>query len=152
LVDETDKSKFLPKSGDLAIFIFPPDPTKNYIKRCIAVGGDELEIINKKVFINGNLSPYSKFTKHIDRRIHSKDEGKHSSIFMNLGSRDNFGPIRIPENNYFMMGDNRDNSYDSRFWGLVPQENIVGKSGIIYLSFDKNFFSIRWERLGKFIQ
>lgn len=144
------------ENGDIIVFYYPPNPELHYIKRCIARGGQNLEIIDKKVFVNGSLQQDSSYTKFIDKRIYPKTFT--SAFFNELGSRDNFGPITIPEGNYFVMGDNRDNSQDSRFWGFVPHEYIFGKAGIVYFSWGTNvpwtewYKKIRWERIGEILK
>ncbi len=133
-----------PKPNDIVVFKFPKDPSLDYIKRVIAVGGDTVEVRNKKVFVNGK--PFlDKYGVHLDAHL--------------VGQRDNFGPVRVPPGKIFVMGDNRDNSYDSRFWGFVDQKAILGKAWIIYWSWNlrqpffslDRFTSIRWNRLGEIL-
>lgn len=133
-----------PKPNDIVVFKFPKDPSLDYIKRVIAVGGDTVEVRNKKVFVNGK--PFlDKHGVHLDANL--------------VGQRDNFGPVRVPPGKIFVMGDNRDNSYDSRFWGFVDQKAILGKAWIIYWSWNlrqpffslDRFTSIRWNRLGEIL-
>lgn len=127
-----------PRPGDIVIFKFPGDRKTNYIKRCIAVGGQTVEIRNKRVFVDGKefqLPIHGKFTDHMI--IPGSPNG---SVLYNPSdphlpmNRDNFGPVRVPANSFFMMGDNRDNSYDSRFWGFVSRNLILGKAMIIHWS------------------
>ena len=130
-----------PKRGDIAIFPFPEDPSKDFIKRIVGMGGDTLEIRNKQVFINGE--PYQERYK-VDND---------SYIFpKNVQPRDNYGPIKIPEDSLFVMGDNRDASYDSRFWGLVKKSSVKGKAKSIYWSWDKDRSRVRWNRIGRNIR
>lgn len=133
-----------PKPNDIVVFKFPKDPSLDYIKRVIAVGGDTVEVRNKKIFVNGK--PFlDKHGVHLDANL--------------VGQRDNFGPVRVPPGKIFVMGDNRDNSYDSRFWGFVDQKAILGKAWIIYWSWNlrqpffslDRFTSIRWNRLGEIL-
>lgn len=115
-----------PQQGDVVIFI-PPHENRKYIKRCIAVGGDTLEIINRKVLVNGieyKLPEHGKFLN--SKIIPRKPDGS--------GSFDNFGPIVVPKDNFFMMGDNRDNSLDSRAWGFAHKDNILGEAIFIHWS------------------
>ena len=107
----------------------------------MAVGGESIEIVNKKVFINGKLieEPY---VVHSDPRIIPKA----------LRPRDNYGPSLVPEGLLFVLGDNRDQSYDSRFWGYVEKAAVKGKAYTIYWSWDKENFKVRWNRLGKKIE
>ncbi|KAA3615775.1 MAG: signal peptidase I [Calditrichaeota bacterium] len=147
-VDQVAGDKYIPKPGDVVVFKYPVDNHYSYIKRCIATGGQTIEIRNKKVFIDGQPFPDEDFTKFVDKKTMPKTAKlSYAHIFQNMGSRDNFGPLTVPENHYFMMGDNRDNSLDSRYWGFVSQEEIEGKAGIIYFSWDYDY-SIRWERIG----
>jgi signal peptidase I len=141
----TDK-KFLqfvkPQRGDVIVFIYPEDPSKDFIKRVIAVEGDRLSIKDKRIFINGNQieDPYG---VHKDPNIISSEGGE--------ANRDNFGPVTVPPHALFVMGDNRDRSYDSRFWGYVDLNKVKGKAFIIYWSWGGFFQDIRWNRIGKII-
>jgi signal peptidase I len=127
--------------GDIIIFPLPEDPTKIFVKRVVALGGETIEIVNKEVFINGNRiqEPYVIYT---DDRIIRK-----GSI-----PRDNYGPETVPDDAVFVMGDNRDHSYDSRFWGSVKNSDVKGKAASVYWSWDKEKKRIRWDRIGKIIQ
>ncbi len=137
-----------PRHGDVIVFIPPFDNSVDYIKRVIGIPGDTIEIRNKKVYINNRLSsnPHAHFTSDLVLPATS-------------GPRDNYGPITVPEGKLFVMGDNRDDSNDSRFWGFVDQQDVLGKAFIIYWSWDLDtpFFSlqrlesIRWRRFGKII-
>jgi len=129
-----------PKREDVIVFIYPVDHKKDFIKRVIGLPGDKIEIKDKKVYINDQLYP-DPYAYHSDPRIFPA----------NVLPRDNFGPIKVPKNKYFVMGDNRDSSYDSRFWGFVDREDILGKALIIYWSWEKPFYHIRWKRIGKII-
>ena len=114
-----------PEPGDVVIFRFPNDPSVNYIKRCVAVGGQTVMIRNKVLTVDGEvveLPSTGKFTSG------DKEQGRVQT------PRDNFGPYRVPEDSFFMMGDNRDNSYDSRFWHAVPRDLIQGKAMMIHWS------------------
>lgn len=130
-----------PKRFDVIVFIYPQDPSKDYIKRVIALPGETVEIRNKKIYINGRPleDPYGSF---VDPRILQPEEAP----------RDFFGPWTVPPNTYFVMGDNRDESYDSRFWHGVDQRLILGKAFIIYWSWDREDFRVRWSRLGRLIK
>ncbi|MGQ9618447.1 MAG: signal peptidase I [Candidatus Aminicenantia bacterium] len=118
------------KRGDIVVFRYPEDPTKDFVKRVIALGGESIEIKDKEVFINGKPinEPYK---VHKDISIFKANE----YIPENAIIRDNFSPITVPENQYFVMGDNRDNSSDSRYWGFLPRDMIKGKPWIIYWSY-----------------
>jgi signal peptidase I len=114
-----------PKRGDIIVFKYPDDPSRNFIKRLIAVGGDTVELRDKVVYVNGAKHNES-YVQHISPDVLPPE----------YSPRDNFGPISVPPNSYFMMGDNRDSSLDSRFWKnrFVNRRAIVGKAFIIYWS------------------
>ncbi len=129
-----------PRRGDVIVFEFPPDRSKDFIKRVIGVPGDEIMIRDKVVYVNG--VPYRN-----PHEMHS-DPNVLSSI---QSPRDNFGPVRVPAGDFFAMGDNRDNSYDSRFWGFVPYKDILGEAFIIYWSWKKGSWQVRWRDIGRII-
>ncbi|MBT0652791.1 signal peptidase I [Geomobilimonas luticola] len=129
-----------PRRGDVIVFEYPEDPSKDFIKRVVGTPGDEVQVIDKKVFVNGK--PYDNpHEVHKEKDVIPKEQNP----------RDNFGPVRVPENSYFVMGDNRDRSYDSRFWGFVKNEKIKGLAFIKYWSWDKDKFRVRWGSIGKLI-
>ncbi len=130
-----------PERGDVVVFIYPVDRDKDFIKRVIGMEGDRVQIINKRVYVNGQPSP-DDFTLHLDPEVLPPASG---------GPRDNFGPVVVPEKSIFVMGDNRDQSYDSRFWGFVDLKDVKGKAFIIYWSWDSQNFGVRWKRFGKII-
>ncbi len=146
-----------PQRGDVVVFKYPENPDQDYIKRCVAVAGDTVEIHDKQLYVNGELvanPPHSKFSA-----VHYPPGQYESGIKPpRAGNRDHYGPIFVPEAHYFMMGDNRDNSLDSRYWGFLPEENVVGEAVIIYFSWDKTakfyqlFDMIRWGRIGDIIR
>lgn len=127
-----------PRKGDIIVFKYPEDPSRDFIKRVIGVEGDRIESRNKTVYVNGSelVEPYA---QHVDNE--SKPD-----------QRDNFGPVTIPEGKVFVMGDNRDQSYDSRFWGFVDVRDIKGKALIIYWSWDSSKTWVRFGRLGNLIR
>lgn len=138
-----------PKRGDIVVFVFPEDPSKDFIKRVIGTPGDVVEIRQKTVYING-VPLVEKYTRFAD--------GKNSDGF--IRGRDNMPPVRVPAGKLFMMGDNRDRSYDSRFWGFVDMDAVIGKAMFIYFSIDWNRGVgwadvgrypelIRWDRIGR---
>lgn len=129
-----------PKRGDVIVFIYPLDPSKDFIKRVVAVGGDKVQLVNKKLYINGVevADPHAVYKEDL---IPAGD----------LQKRDNFGPTAVPPNSLFVLGDNRDRSLDSRFWGFVPLEDVRGKAFIIYWSWDSQSMRPRWERFGHLI-
>lgn len=152
-----------PEIGDIIVFRYPNNPQKEYIKRVVATEGQTVQIADKIVYVDEEVASIPVESKHTDKRIIPGD----------LSFRDNFGPYTVPAGEYFVMGDNRDDSKDSRFWGGVPRDHIIGKAIFVYWSWqpDKeapgwsfpyvidafewlgygvlNFPShIRWERLG----
>ena len=130
-----------PEKGDIIVFIYPQDRSKDYIKRVVGTGGDTIEIKNKKIFLNGkeysdSVGVYS------DSKIYPAA----------INERDNFGPVTVPQGHLFVMGDNRDESMDSRFWGFVDLKDVEGKALIIYWSWDAEERSPRLERLGNLLK
>jgi len=149
-----------PKRGDIIVFKYPRDMSRDFIKRVIGLPGETIQIKDQKVYINGKLLPEPYV-------IHSEKISPASYT----SPRDNLGPLRIPDDSLFVMGDNRDSSMDSRYWGTLKKELILGKAFIIYWSIkptppyktQASFFNhflhylisfkdrIRWERLGKLL-
>ena len=139
-----------PKRGDVMVFRYPKDPSINYIKRVIGLPGDRINWTeDKQLIINGKKVEYSEEKDTLINRRGIKQAGKilKETLPTNTGENDHtiqviLEPIRliediiVPDNSYFMMGDNRDNSSDSRFWGFVPEENIVGKAIFIWMHWD----------------
>ena len=130
-----------PERGDVVVFIFPEDHSKDFIKRVIGVAGDSVEVRAKKIYINGKPveDPHAHFAGY------DPQAG-------GAGSGDDYGPKTVPENHIFVMGDNRDRSYDSRFWGYVNLNDVRGKAFLIYWSWDGADRWVRWERLGNLIR
>ena len=132
-----------PKPGDVIVFKYPLEPSTPFIKRCVAVGGQTIEIRDKKVYVDGELQELPEHVKFIDNNILSS----------RYGNRDNYPPTKIPDGNFFAMGDNRDNSNDSRYWEFVPYENIKGKALFIYWSLEPDvpifdvIHKVRWRRI-----
>ena len=124
-----------PRRGDIIVFKYPWDEKRDFIKRVVAVGGEEVYIKERTVFINGTPleEPYAVFN----------DTGPQSGA--------EYGPARVPPDSVFVMGDNRDNSQDSRYWGFLRQEKIRGKAFIIYWSWDGERHWLRWRRLGGYL-
>lgn len=116
-----------PRRGEIVVFVYPQDRSKDFIKRCVGVPGDTIEVKNKELYVNSKKQnePY---VIHADFNVYESDIW----LPIEFRNRDNFGPIVVPPNHYFMMGDNRDNSYDSRFWGPLSSDNIKGKPLIVY--------------------
>lgn len=133
-----------PARGDIIVFRFPGDSGKDFIKRVVGVAGDTILIRDKKVYVNNRLLDPD-WGVHKDPRI----------IPGRIQPRDNFGPEIVPKDCLFVMGDNRDHSYDSRFWGFVPLSEVRGKALIIYWSWNKDGEAgkwVRWGRIGQFIR
>jgi len=129
--------------GDVVVFVFPPDRTKDFIKRVVGIGGDTVQVKDGAVWLNGAKMP---------------DPHGHFEVAQSertpASPRDNFGPITVPPGKLFMMGDNRDRSYDSRFWGFVDDDDVEGRATIIYWSWDSDgagFVPIRWNRFGMIV-
>lgn len=130
-----------PRRGDIVVFAYPQDDSKDFIKRVIGEPGDTVEVKDKVVWINGKPIDDPWGVK-VDPTVYP--EG--------FERRDNFGPVVVPQGSYFMMGDNRDKSYDSRFWGFVEDARIRGKAFILYWSWDAESFRPRLGRLGRLIR
>ena len=139
-----------PEKGDIIVFKYPEDPKKDFIKRVIGVGGDVIESKNKIIYVNGK--PLSEpYTQHVDNYVFPAGIGQPLYRPFGVGSRDNFGPIRVPKDKVFVMGDNRDQSYDSRYWGFVDLKDIKGEALIIYWSWNPNN-SLRFSRIGRLVK
>ncbi|HPX61087.1 MAG TPA: signal peptidase I [Deltaproteobacteria bacterium] len=129
-----------PRRGDVIVFEYPEDPSKDFIKRVVGLPGDLVEGRDKKVYVNGK--PFE----------HPREIHKEKQLFpREMNPRDSFGPVRVPEGAYFVMGDNRDRSYDSRFWGVVRREKIKGLAFIKYWSWDSDRFMPRFGNIGRLI-
>lgn len=129
-----------PRRGDVVVFKYPEDPSKDFIKRIVGIPGDTVEGIEKTVYVNGK--PFENIHEvHKDKNIIPKEKDP----------RDTFGPVTVPPDSYFMMGDNRDNSHDSRFWGFVNRQQIKGLAFIKYWSWDKEKLMPRFGNIGRLI-
>ena len=117
-----------PRRGDIVVFKYPDEPERDFIKRVIGLPGDTLELRNKKVYVNGQPldEPY----------VHFLEPASGASEVTSFDVRERYGPVRVPDEQYFVMGDNRDNSQDSRYWGFLPRANIKGRALMIYWSYD----------------
>ncbi len=126
-----------PEVGDIIVFRYPEDPSLDYIKRIVGTPGDVLEMRDKVLYRNGKAvdEPYVRFSQ--PRLI--------------IPSRDHWGPITVPEDKYFVLGDNRDDSLDSRFWGFVDRQAIRGKALVIYWS-SQGLSNIRFDRIGRLVR
>jgi len=135
----------LPRHGEIVVFQYPYEK-RDFVKRCVAIEGDTVQVINKVLYINGEKISES-YTQHgdynvykpvnLDRKLYQR-AWEQAELYDILGRyvRDNFGPVVVPEDYIFVMGDNRDNSMDSRFWGPLHKKNLKGKPLFIYFSFD----------------
>jgi signal peptidase I len=117
-----------PRRGDIVVFKYPDEPERDFIKRVIGLPGDTLELRNKKVYVNGQPldEPY----------VHFLEPASTSQEVTSFDVRERYGPVRVPGGQYFVMGDNRDNSQDSRYWGFLPRSYIKGRALMIYWSYD----------------
>lgn len=137
LVDRREQARN-PRRGDLIVFKYPKDESKDFMKRVVAVGGDTIEIRNKQLIVNGYPVKESCII-YVDQL----------AIPATQSPRDNFGPFDVSVNSFFVLGDNRDRSLDSRFFGVVDKSKIMGTVKSIYWSWDSQQSSVRWERIGK---
>jgi len=134
-----------PQRGDIIVFIYPKDRSKDFIKRVIGTEGEKVQIVHNKIYINNQLieDPWGRY-----------DERAPSSKY--LQPMEIFGPVTVPVSSVFVLGDNRDNSQDSRFWGFVNVNEVKGKALVIYFSWDRyaqNLLEkVRWVRFGKLIR
>lgn len=124
-----------PKPGDVVVFRYPLNPAKTYIKRVIAGPGQTVQIVDKQIYVNDRPLVDPLTVKHTDDRV----------MPAVLSNRDNFGPFQVSPEQYFVMGDNRDNSVDSRFWGLVEKEHLIGKALFVYWSWRPDPGAPKWE-------
>lgn len=129
-----------PGRGDVIVFEYPEDRSKDFIKRVVGLPGDVVEGRDKKVFVNGK--PFDN-----PHEIHKEKD----IIPKAQNPRDTFGPVTVPQDSYFVMGDNRDRSYDSRFWGFVKSPKIKGLAFIKYWSWDNDKFRVRFRNIGRLI-
>lgn len=151
-----------PKRGDVVVFRFPRDPSVDYIKRIVGLPGDRLEYRDKVLYVNGQPMSQELNGTYADKgtgmsmtgaslRIETLGNVQHK-ILTRPEQPPRDGEFQVPEGHYFVMGDNRDNSNDSRFWGYVPDENLVGKAFMIWMNWDSADKAIRWDRIGSFIE
>jgi len=153
-----------PQRGEVIVFKYPENEDKNFIKRIVGLPGDKIQIINGKLFINDQVVPIKATSAPADKSI---EEGlsfgkpmlyeerlgtvTHTMQYLVDQSGKNDGPWLVPKDSVFVMGDNRDNSQDSRFWGFVKENKILGRAFIIYWSWDGDGRWVRWERIGNLI-
>lgn len=156
-----------PKPGDVVVFKYPLNPSKDFIKRCVATEGQTVQIIDKALYVDGKRIGNPHWEKFVDPLIYPEE----------YSSRDNFGPVQVPFGQIFVLGDNRDNSKDSRYWGFLDTKYIKGEAFLIYWSWETDssapefkfpyitsaiqiFFyhlvnlpeKVRWERIGDLVR
>ncbi len=158
-----------PKRGDIIVFKYPQDEDKNFIKRVIGLPGDKIEIKDGKLYINDEAiristvpqtgvstdkEPFSGYPYYDKPKLYDEQLGTvtHRIQYLRDQTGYNFGPKIVPPQSVFVMGDNRDNSQDSRVWGFVKYNKILGKALIIYWSWDGDDRWVRWERIGSLIR
>lgn len=151
-----------PQRGDIMVFRCPYNPSIDFIKRVIGVAGDHISYINKTLYVNGQKIPQQFVKNTTDRDDNGMDVNeiekqedffgiKHAIYQEQERPNDDIKNIVVPPGMYFVMGDNRDASADSRYWGFVPDENIVGKARLVWMSWDGYQYHVRWNRIGKSI-
>lgn len=154
-----------PRRGDVIVFNPPHEPDKNYVKRVVGQPGDTLRMEGKTLVVNG-VAQSEPYARHVDTRgdaVHPDMEWQESHLVASPGryvpSRDTWGPIVVPDGRYFVLGDNRDNSEDSRYWGFVPRDGIRGRPWLVYYSSRHDprdeaglLARIRWGRFGHLVR
>jgi signal peptidase I len=134
---------------DVVVFKYPKDPTRDFIKRVIGLPGETVELRSKRVFINGKQlqEPYVYYLE--DPPPLPQDGDLQGEVQAGADPRVTYGPVTVPPGHYFVMGDNRDNSEDSRYWGFMPRENLKGRGLVIYWSYDPDagFAGLHWNRI-----
>ncbi len=147
-----------PKTGEIVVFRWPPDPSLDYIKRVIGIPGDTVAYHNKKLSINGKEIPQTFLNYETDpasgktvARYQENLNGVIHDIYTRPDAPSGDFEVKVPENSYFVMGDNRDDSQDSRYWGVVSDEYLRGKAFLIWMSWDHQQYSVRFKRIGQLI-
>lgn len=149
-----------PQRGDIIVFRWPPDPSVDFIKRVIGLPGDHISYINKVLYVNGKEMPQTYVKDAVDHdetgttwNVVQKQEDlsgiKHNIYQIPDRSSEDFKDVVVPKDMYFVMGDNRDDSADSRFFGFMPEQNIIGKASIVWMSWNSDKYQPRWSRIGK---
>jgi signal peptidase I len=128
--------------GDIVVFRYPPDPTRDFIKRAIGLPGDRVRIVDKQLMVNGERVNDAAYAAHSDPVTYPR-----TSFFNSNRQRDNFGPYTVPPGGYFCLGDNRDNSRDSRYWGTVSDSELKGRALVVYWSFGDGTEESTWPGL-----
>jgi signal peptidase I len=141
-----------PERGDVVVFRYPRDESQDYIKRVVGLPGDRIRYQNKRLYINGVLMPQELIGHYGGpggAEVRSEDLGEVTHPILVFPSSPDRGFVyEVPPEQYFVMGDNRDRSSDSRYWGTVPEENLVGEAFLIWMSWNAAEFSVNWERIG----
>jgi signal peptidase I len=124
------------RRGDIVIFRSPETPEIDLVKRCVALAGDTVEVRNKSLHINGEAVEDQGYAQHVDGVIEPRGRSRLGTLYgARDNSRDNWGPFQVPDEHLFCMGDNRDRSYDSRYFGPIPMALVKGRAGVIYWSY-----------------
>jgi signal peptidase I len=132
------------RRGDIVVFRSPESPEVDLVKRCVGVPGDRIEMVHKTLYVNGKKVEDGNFAIHSDPYVASR----RVAINLHRFKRDNFGPVEVPEDHFFFLGDNRDESYDSRYWGPVPSHFIKGRAFLIYWSYGGETPDGTWRGFG----
>ena len=136
---------------EVIVFKYPEEPERDFIKRVIGLPGDQIEVRHKRVYVNGNMldEPYAHYIEPPPPVSHEAEPRDRPSL--SGDRRDSYGPVTVPPKHYFVMGDNRDNSQDSRYWGFLPREYVKGRALVIYWSYEAEAGNVltgtRWSRL-----
>ena len=137
--------------GDVIVFKYPEDPERDFIKRVIGLPGEHIEVRHKRVYVNGHLldEPYAHYMEEPPPVPQELEQAEPEGL--SGDPRENYGPVTVPPKHYFVMGDNRDNSQDSRYWGFLPRDYVKGRALVIYWSYNADSGNIltgtRWGRL-----
>ncbi|HYO10356.1 MAG TPA: signal peptidase I [Tepidisphaeraceae bacterium] len=153
-----------PQRGEIVVFNSPADGTR-YVKRVVGLPGDTVALVRNQLFINGQPMTYAPLDPSVTRRLSPRDLSRNAYASEMIGGRPHpvmstpalparrdFGPVTVPADRYFVLGDNRDNSADSRYIGMVPRDNILGRSSSVVISLDPETHRPRWERTIKALQ
>jgi len=151
-----------PERGDIVVFRFPKNPTVDYIKRVVGIPGDKISYYKKTVYVNGKLAKQASLGSYqgVGQGVNMTGAehfvenlaGVEHSILVKHGLPSVEGVFVVPEGQYFVMGDNRDNSNDSRYWGTVPEENLVGRAFFIWMSWDWQHKGVGFDRIGTILK